>query len=122
MVPLERVLKQPSPSHEPISVPRKPAPRPPKEPEPRAPRRFRVVDVMTRQVVADEASTREAIDALTGFRSLVDVNVYVWQPERERWRMLTFDEAREMWKLRDGLAEAAAAAAHGAAGAHGAGS
>jgi hypothetical protein len=101
MVPLERVLKKPSASAEPLYVPRKPTPPPPKEPEPREPRRFKVVDVMTRQVLADGASTRETIDVLKGIRSVVDVNVYVWQPESERWRMLTFGESGEMWKLRD---------------------
>ena len=29
--------------------------------------------------------------------SIVDVNVYVWQAERERWRPLTFAERRVMW-------------------------
>ena len=103
MVPLERVLKQPpaATSAEPVRVPRKHTPPPPKQPEPKAPRRFKVVDVMTREVLAHDASARETIDALTGIRSIVDVNVYVWQPEGERWRMLTFAECAEMWKLRD---------------------
>ncbi len=102
MVPLERVLKRPSAAAEPLFVPPKPSQRPPEEPKPREPRRFRVMDVMTREVLADGASAREAIDVLKGFRSVVDVNLYVWQPEGERWRMLTFPECAEMWKLRDG--------------------
>lgn len=101
MVPLERVLRQPSRSAEPLYVPPKRTVPAPKEPKPREPRTFRIVDVMTREVVADGAGAREAIDALKGFRSLIDFDVYVWQPEADRWRMLTFAEAGEMWKLRD---------------------
>jgi hypothetical protein len=80
MVPLERALKKPAASAEPLFVPRKPRPRPPEMPKPRAPHRFRVVDVMTRQVLVDGAPAREAIDALAGFRSTVDFSVYVWTP------------------------------------------
>lgn len=102
MVPLDRVTKRSSPV-EPVSVLREPEPRreePQEEaPEPRAPRKFRVVDVMTRQPLADDANAREAIDALREVRSIVDVAVYVWHEERERWRMLTFDEQRAMWEL-----------------------
>jgi hypothetical protein len=101
VVPLERVLKKPSPAAEPLFVPRKPRETPPEPPKPREPRKFRVVNLMTRQVLADGAMAREAIDVLRGLRSVVDVTIYVWQPERERWRMLTFAERSEMWKLRD---------------------
>ncbi len=98
MVPLESVTTRSS-TPEPVTIPRKPQPRPEEAPTPRAPRMFRVVDVMTRQPLADGASAREAIDALTGVRSVVDVNVYVWQEERDRWRMLTFSERQAMWAL-----------------------
>jgi hypothetical protein len=101
MVPLERVLKKPAASAEPLFVPRTPRPRQPEVPKPRAPRRFRVVDVMTRQVLVDGAPAREAIDALAGFRSIVDFSVYVWNPDSGRWRMLTLVECRELWKLRN---------------------
>jgi hypothetical protein len=84
-----------------VFVPRKPRSRPPEPPKPREARKFKVVDVLTRQAVADDVPARQAIDALNGFRSIVDVNVYVWQPERERWRMLTFDESAELWTLRE---------------------
>ena len=98
MVPLESVTKRAS-APEPLFVPRKPQPREPEAPKPRAPRRFRVVDVMTRQNLVDGASAGEAIDALKGVRSIVDVNVYVWHEERERWRLLTFPEQRAMFDL-----------------------
>ena len=101
MVPLERVTQRSVPA-EPFRVPRKPRPRPQKAPAPRSPRRFRVVDVMTRQTVAGDAGARGAVEALRGARSIVDVDVYVWQEERNRWRMLTFPERHAMWELAAG--------------------
>jgi hypothetical protein len=98
MVPLERVTKRSS-TPEPVSVPRKPQPRKPEAPQPRVPRRFRVMDVMTRQHLVDDGDAAEAIGALKGVRSIVDVNVYVWQEERGRWRLLTFPEQRAMFDL-----------------------
>ena len=97
MVPLESVEKRPS-HVEPVFVPRKPAtPAEPEPPKPRAPRMFKVVDLMTRQELADGVLAQEALDVLSEARSIVDVNVYVWQEERERWRPLTFAERRVMW-------------------------
>jgi hypothetical protein len=98
MVPLEKATKRSS-VVEPVVVLRKPQPRQGQAPKPRPPRRFRVVDVMTRETLVDDAGTREAIDALKEIRSIVDVNVYVWQEERDRWRMLTFGERQTMWEL-----------------------
>ena len=97
MVPLESVEKRSS-AIEPVFVPRKPdTPVQPPAPEPRQPRRFKVVDLMTRQELADDVLAREALDVLRDARSIVDVNVYVWQEDRERWRPLTFAERRVMW-------------------------
>jgi hypothetical protein len=98
MVPLERVTERAS-VPEPVVVPRKPQPRPEKAPEPKPPRRFRVVDLMSREALVDGAGARETVDALKAVRSIVDVNVYVWQDERDRWRMLTFPERQAMWEL-----------------------
>jgi hypothetical protein len=98
MVPLERVTKRAS-APGPVFVPRKPRRRKPEAFQPRAPRRFRVIDVMTRQNLVDDASAAEAIDALKDVRSIVDVSVHVWQEERGRWRLLTFPEQRAMFDL-----------------------
>jgi hypothetical protein len=54
---------------------------------------------MTRQALVDDAGAREAIDALADVRSIVDVDVYIWQEESDRWRLLTFSERRAMWEL-----------------------
>lgn len=53
---------------------------------------------MTRQELASGASARETLDLLKDLRSIVDVNVYSWQEERARWRLLTLAEQRTMWE------------------------
>jgi hypothetical protein len=98
MVPLERKQKR-STAPEPLSVPRKPQPREPEPPKPKLPHRFRIVDLMTQQNIVDDVGAAEAVDALRDVRSTVDVTVYVWHPERERWRRLTFSEQRSMFDL-----------------------
>ncbi len=109
MVPLERVLRKPGSSD---SVPgfvfRKLEPQA-DEPEPREPYRFKVVDLMTRQTLADDADARDAVRVLEGVRSIVDVSMFVWEPEPERWRLLTFDEGRLLWSYRGRVEELAGA-------------
>jgi hypothetical protein len=110
MVPLDRVLKKPASEPEPVRVLRRPEPPMPKAPEPRSPRRFKVVDVMTREVLAEGADTRATVKLLEDIRSIVDVTIWVWQPEHERWRMVTFEEARSLWDYRGRMDDAAARA------------
>ncbi len=97
MVPLERVTKRSAP--ESLSVPRKPNRREPEPAKPRLPRRFRVVDVMTRQTLVQDASAVETVAALRDVHSIVDVNVYVWHDQRERWRLLSFPEQRTLFDV-----------------------
>lgn len=110
MVPLDRVLRKPAAEPEKVRVLRRPEPPAPKAPEPRSPRQFKVVDVMTREVLAEGADTRTTVKLLEDVRSIVDVTIWVWQPETERWRMLTFDEARSLWDYRGRMDDAAAPA------------
>jgi hypothetical protein len=98
MVPLERVTKRSS-TPGPVFVPREARPRSPEAPKPRAPRRFQIVDVMTRQHLADDVSAAAAIETLKQVRSIVDVNVYVRREVGEHWRLLTFGEQRAMFDL-----------------------
>jgi hypothetical protein len=100
MVPLDAVRKKPAARSEPLFVPPKRTPRRPQEPEPRAPRIFKVVDVATRAVLADGASARETLGVLGDVRSMIDVHVSVWEPKRDRWRLLTLEEQRVMWDRR----------------------
>jgi hypothetical protein len=68
MVPLDKVVKKPAPKGEPVFVPPKPRPRPVAAPEPRQPRRFRVVDVLSTRVLAEDADARATVRALEGVR------------------------------------------------------
>ena len=98
MVPLDKVERKPAASTEPFWVPPERSPREPRPAEPRAPLKFRVVDVLSRAVLADDAGAREALGVLNGVRSIVDVQVYVRQGEK--WRLLTLDELRTLWGAR----------------------
>lgn len=100
MVPLEKVLRKPAPESAPVYVPPKRSERPEPPPEPKPPRRFKVVDVMTREVLAEDAGTRATVDLLETLRSVVDVRVYVGEDGGGRWRLLTLGEQRALWELR----------------------
>jgi len=74
-------------------------------PEPeaaRAPRRFRVVDVRSRETLAEDVEVSDVLETLREVVSVVDVNVFVWEPEEEDWRPLTMSERRRLWNLRSG--------------------
>jgi hypothetical protein len=99
MVPLERVLKRGSERVPGFVLPerRRPEPIPP---EPHRPHRFRVVDLMTRQSLAEDVDARRAAEALRDARSIVDVIVYVRDEQADRWRRLTFGETKALWERR----------------------
>ena len=67
---------------------------------PRAPRRFRVVDVRSREALAEDAGISDALEALGRVGSIVDVNVFVWEPQEQDWRPLAMSERRRLWNLR----------------------
>ena len=97
MVPLEKAHAGDGP-RAPIVVREQP-PAPAKPVEPTGPRRFKVVDVLSRQVLAEDVDLRAAVDVLRGARSIVDVNVYVWQDAD--WFQLSQGDRRRLWALRD---------------------
>jgi hypothetical protein len=103
MVPLEKVLKKPAPADQRIlRIPRRKAGEVP-EPESvtrREPYRFRIVDVMTRQVLADDVDARGTVAALEDVRSVVDVLIDVWEPDTGDWRRLTLGEHKTLWGYR----------------------
>jgi hypothetical protein len=55
--------------------------------------------VMTRRVLADDADGRATVEVLRGVRSGVDVELFVWEPDDEEWRLLTLGEQRAVWDL-----------------------
>ncbi|MDX6700632.1 MAG: hypothetical protein QOF26_858 [Baekduia sp.] len=101
VVPLDRVEKRPAGgSGDKIYVPPKPAPKARPEPAPRRPRAFRVVDVVTRETLAEHADTRATLALLREIRSIVDVDVSVHVPETDTWRLLSLREQRALWDAR----------------------
>jgi hypothetical protein len=102
MVPLEDVLAKPKERNtERVFVAPKPRPRPAPEPEPRHPPRFKVVDVMTRETLAEDADGRATVAALKGVRSIVDVHISAWDRSKGAWRLLPLADQRAIWELRD---------------------
>jgi hypothetical protein len=101
VVPLDRVEKRPAGgSGAEIYVPPKPVPKARPEPAPRHPRAFRVVDVLTRETLAEHADTRATLALLREIRSIVDVDVSVHVPETGSWRLLSLREQRALWDAR----------------------
>ena len=54
----------------------------------------------TREVLAEDASSRETLAALREVRSMVDVAVSVWSEKRSRYRLLTHAEQKAVWDMR----------------------
>lgn len=102
VVPLEKALKQPG--SEPERPRARPVPKPSprqKAPEPVPPRRFRVIDALSRQLLAEDADAPATLELLREIARPVDVSIYVWEHRVERWRLLTTREKRLLWEFRD---------------------
>jgi hypothetical protein len=107
MVPLEKTLKQPG--GDPVRRRARPVPKPAprkREPEPAPPRRFRVIDALSRELLADDAGLAQTIEVLGEVRQQVDVSVYVWEPKADDWRLLTRRELGLLWDRRPQAATA----------------
>jgi hypothetical protein len=76
--------------------------RSPEEPEPitAAPLRFKVVDVRSAQVLAEDVDAQGTIELLEGMSSVVDARIYVWVGRTGRWRLLSLDEQKALWRFR----------------------
>jgi hypothetical protein len=103
VVPLESTLRKPAAPSTPLYVPPKRAPRPPAQPEPRRPRAYKLVDVTSGEVLAEDVDTRAAIRVLEGLGSVVDVRIYVWDDATEHWVLLTLGEHKALWEYRGKL-------------------
>jgi hypothetical protein len=100
VVPLDKTLRKAGAPAEPLYVPPKPASRPVEAPQPAPPRRFKIVDVQTSAVLAQDADARATVDLLEELDSVVDVRIYVWQHKARRWRLLTLGEQKALWEFR----------------------
>jgi hypothetical protein len=101
MVPLERALrgKRAAPDRDPVRVvKRRPdgsdAESGEGEVRPRGPRRFKLVNALSGQVLADGVPVDEVVEAMHGIRSVADARVYVWEPDTCGWRPLSLREQR----------------------------
>jgi hypothetical protein len=105
MVPLEQTLRRGIESRklDTVTLGRTRAPAPEPEKPQAAPLRFRIVDVLSGTELAHDVDARAAVEELTHLRSVLDARIYVWVPQDERWRLLTLDERRLMWRFRDEL-------------------
>jgi hypothetical protein len=106
VVPLERAQQPPRPSGEQPYVPRKRPPKEQPEPKPRRPRQFKIIDVVTRETLAEDVDTRSTLRVLRDVGSTVDVHVYVRDPVTEDWRLLSLNEQRALWDARHRVPDA----------------
>jgi hypothetical protein len=77
-------------------------PRPARQPVPitASPLRFKVVDVRSAQVLAEDVDAQGTIELLEGMSSVVDARIYVWALRTGRWRLLSLDEQKALWRFR----------------------
>ena len=103
MVPLEKAHGGAAGGRRGPIVVREPAPPREREPEERKPPKFKIVDVMSRQVLAEDVGTRKAVEVLAEQRSVVDVNIYRWDERKQAWEQLSQGDRRKLWALRSRL-------------------
>ena len=99
MVPLEKVLKEPGAGPQPAVASRRRRLRIP-EPEPTPARRFKLVDVMTREVLAEDVDARGRSRRSHGFRPS-STCAYMYGSRRPSGGgCMTVAEQKAMWELR----------------------
>jgi hypothetical protein len=99
VVPLESTVSKPDGRGRPaLKPPKKRPPKREKAPAPRVPRRFKVVDLVSSEVLAEGAEMRATLDLLAEVLSAVDVRIFVWDQEAGDWHLLTLGEQRALWE------------------------
>jgi hypothetical protein len=95
---------------EPLFVPRERRPKAPAAPAPKPPSRFRVVEITTGRVLAEDAGVRATVELLRDeVASITDVAIWIWREPQGRYVLLTHGEQRRLWELRDRVGPAPAA-------------
>jgi hypothetical protein len=100
MAPLQRADEIASEDRELSTVTFKRSPAPPTTPAPAAPQRFKVVDVLSARVLAQDVGAREAVGALEHLGSVLDARISVWSARAGRWKLLSLDEQKALWRHR----------------------
>ncbi|HWW91564.1 MAG TPA: hypothetical protein VNY35_12380 [Solirubrobacteraceae bacterium] len=101
VVPLEKAPKPTVADEELATITLERPPRRIEQPPPLGPLTFKVLDIRSGEILAEGTETRETIDLLAGVRSVLDVRIYVWMQRANRWRLLTLDEQRALWRFRE---------------------
>jgi hypothetical protein len=103
VVPLEKAGRRPGPERElsTFTFKRDPAKRAGERPAPAPALRFRVTDVLGARELARDIDARATIALLEHMRSVLDARVHVWMPSSGRWRLLTLDEHKLLWRFRE---------------------
>jgi hypothetical protein len=101
VVPLQKAPERTAADEELVTITLERPPRRIEQPAPLGPLTFKVLDIRSGEVLAEGTETRETIDLLAGVRSVLDVRIYVWMQRAKRWRLLTLDEQRALWRFRE---------------------
>jgi hypothetical protein len=101
VVPLESATERTGADAELATITLERPPRRIEQPPPLGPLTFKVLDIRSGEVLAEGTDTRETVDLLAGVRSVLDVRIYVWMQRANRWRLLTLDEQRALWRFRE---------------------
>jgi hypothetical protein len=80
----------------------------PKTAQAPAPLEFKVVDVMSANVLAEGIDARATVALLEDVRSVLDVRMFVWMADPGRWRLMSLDEQKAMWRFRGQASDEAA--------------
>lgn len=104
VVPLEKVPERSAAERELATVTLERPPRKIEPPQALGPLTFKVRDIRSGEILGEGTDTRETIDLLAGVGSVLDVRIYVWMQRAGRWRLLTLDEQRALWRFRDRVA------------------
>jgi hypothetical protein len=100
MVPLESAEGKAAEDRRLSTVTFKRSPAPAATPAAPAPQRFKVVDVLSGRVLAQDVGARDAVSALAQLRSVLDARVSVWSEQAGRWKLLSLDEQKALWRFR----------------------
>jgi hypothetical protein len=104
VVPLEKAPERTAADEELATITLERPSRRIEQPPPLGPLTFKVLDIRSGEVLAEGTGTRETVDLLAGVRSVLDVRIYVWMQRADRWRLLTLDEQRALWRFRERMA------------------
>jgi hypothetical protein len=103
VVPFEKALAKAVERQDLATVTLERPPRVRSTPEPSGPLKFKVLDIRSSRVLAEDVDIRAAVEVLQPMGSVIDVRIYVWMPKAGRWRLLTLAEQKTLWEFRGHL-------------------